>query len=164
MYNSAKQTGGIMELAAILNKAQSELDQIAEKIDALTKRREQLQIFLATCRSLAADVQQGGPIVVPPPDAKAMEEPRTAKSIILEAVTTILRRGQPKTTKQLVQELDALGVQIGGSDKVSNLAAMLSREKHLFHNVRGLGYSLVESHPGKIEATGVSAPVASGVA
>lgn len=156
-----------MEHTDVLLKAKDELQAIEGQLTALSARRSKLQDFIATYQSLMGAPAPTGagertePVVG---TASAPESSsKTAKATILGAVTVVLRRGQPKTTKQLVQELEAQGVHIGGADKASNLAAMLSREKHLFHNVRGLGYSLAETGSPKVEAAGAGTPAASGV-
>ena len=159
-----------MDHTDVLLKAKGELQAIEGQMTALAARRAKLQDFVATFESLlaasapsagaeGAEGAEGIGAGSPPCEST----PKTAKATILGAVAAILRRGQPKTTKQLVQELDAQGVHIGGADKASNLAAMLSREKQMFHNVRGLGYSLVETDPQKVEAAGAGTPAASGV-
>lgn len=156
-----------MEHTDVLLKAKDELQAIEGQLTALAARRSKLQDFIATYQSLmgvsasSGGAERTGQVegAVSAPESSS----KTAKATILGAVTAILRRGQPKTTKQLVQELEAQGVQIGGADKASNLAAMLSREKQMFHNVRGLGYSLAETGSPKVEAAGAGTPAASGV-
>jgi hypothetical protein len=71
-----------------------------------------------------------------------VEEPIKVRAI--RGVEIALRNGQPKTARQLVQELAAMGMVIGGQEPASNLSAILSQQRAKFRNVKGEGYFLVE--------------------
>lgn len=135
--------------------------QIEAQMSALAAELEELRlcrrIYERLTASTAANALPAGSTQIV---GFGLPSARTAKAQILAAVVEILGSGQPRTTKDLVQELEVRGVAVGGTDKVSNLGALLSREKQLFRNIRGRGYALLDMAAEKTEAAGADTPAA----
>ena len=59
------------------------------------------------------------------------------------AIELLNRKRHPMRTRELLAELTALGIQIGGAEPVNNLSGILSRAERL-KSSRTQGWSLVE--------------------
>ena len=155
-------------MADLLVLAVQELQAVEGQLAALKARAEELRAFIKVGTALASN---SGPAVTVMGSAAAtaggastatatatlsgvsafgavgqvtvvVSEPIKVRAI--RGVEIALRNGQPKTARQLVQELAAMGMVIGGQAPASNLSAILSQQRDKFRNVKGEGYFLVE--------------------
>lgn len=72
---------------------------------------------------------------------------------IFAAVLAILENGSPRHTPDLLKELSAQGIEVGGDKPEANLSAYLSRAKHYFVNDRRYGWSLKKQTPEDVAAS-----------
>lgn len=82
--------------------------------------------------------------VVVPATVRAAFGRVTKKETILSATAQILSDGRRRTSKELVDELKAYGVDIGGQDPVNNLAAYLSPDERFESKRSEGGWGLVQ--------------------
>jgi hypothetical protein len=156
-------------MSDLLAVAVHELQAVERQLSALKARADELRAFIKVGTALAAN--SGSPPSVMGSAAATAGSASTAAgtvaitgvggfSAVGQAVATVqepvkvrairgveiaLRNGEPKTARQLVQELAAMGIVIGGQEPASNLSAILSQQREKFRNVRGEGYYLVGS-------------------
>lgn len=150
-------------MSDLLAVAAQELQVVEGQLAALKVRAEELRSFIKVGTGLAPKSANGSAAAGGGGTATAVgtaslrgvsslgavgnisvtaTEPIKVRAI--RGVLLALRDGQPKTARQLVQELAAMGITIGGQDPASNLSAILSQQRTTFRNSKGEGYVLVE--------------------
>jgi len=97
-------------------------------------------IHLPSAGALAA---QGGVLPVPP-GIRGFGRV-TKKETILSTAAQILSDGKRRSSKELLEELKARGVDIGGTDPVNNLAAYLSPDERFDSRRSEGGWGLVHA-------------------
>jgi len=136
-------------------KAKAELRSIHLKIQDLAERKSALEKFLDVYAEFSADES-------PIDDTDTDDEPRrpssssTAKAKILVAVAQLLAEGRHAYTRELVNELQAINVEIGGADKIQALSAILSKDSR-FISSRKLGWSLLDPKTAEPASVGADA-------
>lgn len=140
-------TMGDCPVDAVISKAKAELKAINDQLRSLNERKEDLARFLLVYDQLAGNAEQGEPEPQP--------RKETAKERILEAVASILADGKPRHTRVLLENLRALGIEVGGKDKLLALSALLSRNE-AFEASRKVGWSIKSTHKGVSGAAGTA--------
>src|SRR6266705_3479867 len=124
------------------------LQKITERRQAANLRIKEAQEELAKLDQLEALARQLFPAgAAYSPTAVAGRV--TKRDAILSTVELILSDGRRRTSRELLPELKARGVEIGGQDEVNNLAAYLSPEKDRFDSDRQKGGWGLIRHPKK---------------
>jgi hypothetical protein len=153
-------------MADLISVAVQELQAVESQLSVLKARADELRLFIRIGTALGSNSAVGvatGTASVTGASAVAtvgnvavtIDEPIKVRAI--RGVERALRNGQPKTARQLVQELAAMGVVIGGQEPSSNLSAILSQQREKFRNERGQGYFLVEPQKTEPADAGTSA-------
>ena len=124
---------------AVISKAKAELKAISDQLRSLNERKEDLARFLLVYDQLAGNAE--------PPEPEQQPRKETAKERILEAVTSLLADGKPRHTRVLLDSLKALGIEVGGANKLLALSALLSRSED-FEASRKVGWSLKSTNKG----------------
>lgn len=106
-----------------------------ERRQILATELKELETFISMYRRLEGDTD------TPPREAKAPQPKRHARStrgarqgasgeIIVKAIREVIReRGEPMNRTQIVKELEARGVVVGGVDKPRNIGTIVWRSK-----------------------------------
>ena len=151
-------------------KAEAELAGIEKQlagIALLQRRRDQLRTLIALGRQLYLEEHPQSDMISPAPamaPQAAVHPANSAKSgtqkeRILDAIAGMVTATVGQSTRQLVDRLAAQGIEIGGSDKIGSLSAILSRSD-LFKSDRAAGgWVLSTSHK---EETPTGAPTPEG--
>jgi hypothetical protein len=106
-------------MAMTLKAAKDELAGINKQLIDLQARKADLEAFVR--------VQQSAPLGSATRARKrGAGELRTA---VAEAVEAILKAGSPRSTKDILSNLEAMGVNIPGEKKEQRLSQILSRER-----------------------------------
>lgn len=131
----------------LLRTAEAELSDIAAKIAALTKRRQELLEFVALGRKLYGSqdlLTSSSQIFTPTVELKA-PTPRehSLKAKVLNAVRDHIALFGPTPTSALVDMLEGRGIEITGKDKGVTVSVILSRSNE-FVSDRKNGWSLAE--------------------
>ena len=139
----------------IYSKAKAELNSIDQQIATLQRRQVELRQFVSLGSKLfdAAPVQA----MLIPPDRLAAQEGKTTvlpctprprdgsmKARVLDFTESHIRNFGRIHTKQLIECLEANGIEIGGADKAVTVGVILSRSNR-FQADRSHGWGLVES-------------------
>jgi hypothetical protein len=85
--------------------------------------------------------------------------PQPKQQQILDGVAAILSDGNPRHTNDLLAELTANGISVGGENPSGNLSAYLSRARDIFVSDRRNGWSLKKQTGSDV---GASDPVSDG--
>ncbi|WP_080715740.1 hypothetical protein [Xanthomonas arboricola] len=143
-----------------IKAANEEIAKVDQQIEALLKRRQELESFLTMARELlglqvlplpalklppppkpiAPSLQPGVTQTVAPPIQVAVL-PRPLKDRVVEACLDFLKDGFPMKPVALVEALELRGIKIGGANKAMSLSSMLSKDKR-FQPDRKSGWSL----------------------
>jgi hypothetical protein len=145
--------------------ARRELALLERQLQRLRTREQELRAFI----KVGSELRDAGAVSAPEPVSPLFahsdigieniaDEHMPVRVRAVRGAKIILGRAQPKTARQMIAELAAMGVHIGGQDPPSNLAAILSKTPG-FRNIRGQGYFLVE--PEKTEPVGGQTPTGS---
>jgi hypothetical protein len=138
-------------------KAASELAEIDGQIAALEKRRIVLRQFVDLGQKLYAEqaaAQQGGtitlvtthrvPVGFGTPTAIATSREQSLKARVEALSKRAIQERGPQSTVALVDYIESSGVLVTGAHKPTTVSVILSRSDE-FRNVRGTGWTLVES-------------------
>jgi hypothetical protein len=138
----------------VIESAKAELANIEKQFQTLNKRREKLVQLLSLYNEIAANnTATDGHVRIVVPAAPSATKKVTAKDRILDAVYTLLSDGRPRHTRVILNHLDALGVDVGGKDRVLALSALLSRDEDRgFVPSRTVGWSLKKANPESVAA------------
>ena len=135
----------------VIAKARAQLSALQGKIAEFQSKQQRLREFIATFEELRGIPDDDGDSVAEGPSVIVQMErlsrgQKPAKSIIADAVGATLRDGIPKHTRALLEMLDAVGIEVGGKDKVLSLSAILSSDDR-FQASRKVGWSLKKAEP-----------------
>jgi hypothetical protein len=133
----------------ILSSAEAELAVIERKLSelqSLTQRRDQLRTFINIGRTLYAP-PAGQESMLPPPAAatevalpvSAVAKADTKKARIVEAAAALIAAKGPMQTRELLTQMEAQGIDIGGGNKIDTISVALSRSKDRFKSDRAAG-------------------------
>lgn len=146
-----------------------------QRVAELEKELERLRSFLTTYDELAAAL--GRPSLEnerhqSAADGKvSVDEPRKVRpgrrkgeetAALLDEVEKMLQVREPLSTKELLEKLAAIDIEVGGADKAHNLANYLGRDKQRFVNRRGLGWFLVNQVASSSDIVGEANGIQSG--
>ena len=107
-------------------KARAELRAIAIKMQELSERKNALEKFLSVYSEFSQGFPgEGGFTLSPasPPEAV------TAKARIIASSFALLADGRYLHTRELLDELHKLGIEVGGKDQIQTLSALLSQDQ-----------------------------------
>jgi hypothetical protein len=138
---------------------------LAEMAD-IQRRRAALADWVATGKRLLSTSAPGSPQAQPMLDASPVpagspQSHLTKKAVIAEGVAKLLsEKGRPMQTRELVGGLEAMGIEVGGANKVDTVSVVLTRSGGRFKSLgKKIGWSLVAEPD---EATPPSAPTLAG--
>lgn len=137
--------------------ARAELAAIDSELASLAARRRKLVQFLELEAELFPNTAFAPtPIPEPPPGTSHVSQelfrPKTAKAAITEGVIDILSSVAPfRHTRDLLNDLEARGVAIGGKDKITSISVILGRDDR-FVPSRKHGWSLKKASPDSVSA------------
>lgn len=142
----------IERASADLTRLEGELRRLRDRVAEMDAQASRLRTYLAVAREY--ERAEGHPFLSL--DARhAAFAPETAprhgrtagiSHAAVEGTIELLRAaGKPLHTRDLLTELAARGVVVGGANPVANLSGFLSREKQRLANSRTYGWSLREA-------------------
>ena len=125
-----------------LINAHAELRRLRKQLHEVQSRINEVEGFIRMYQKFS-----GGAVSVPvgePQGGLSQFAAASKRHQIMGAVRVILADGKPRSTRQILEEMKAMGVEIGGSDELANLSAYLSREKTDFQASRKFGWTLFQ--------------------
>lgn len=124
----------------MISKARAELRAISMKLQELNDRKGALEKFLAIYAELADKAEEEA---VPSVSAST-----PVKTRIISAALELLGNGAHMHTRELLDELSAIGINVNGKDRVQALSAILSQDPaKRFLPDRRFGWSLKVTNP-----------------
>lgn len=137
----------VVRMQVDLNRLKAERDLIEQEIDQLTTA-------IAMVTKYASDDEKAELAA-----HMSLRKTVSKREQIFQSVLEILSDGKARHTADLMQELTARGIEIGGDNKEANLSAYLSRAKAVIglYADRRYGWSIKKQTP-----EGVGAPTGAG--
>lgn len=124
----------------MISKARAELRAISLKLQELNDRKVALEKFLAIYAELADKTEDEA--------APSVAAPTPIKTRIISAALELLAGGRHMHTRELLEELAEVGINVNGKDPVQALSAILSQDSaKRFAPDRRLGWSLKLANP-----------------
>jgi hypothetical protein len=140
----------------LLRTAEQELSDIVAQIAVLTKRRQELLEFIALGRKLFGTdaAAPAAPDLFAPQEQVRATTPRenSLKARVLKSARERISLFGPTHTADIVQMLEAQGIEISGKDKSVTVSVILSRSNE-FVSDRKNGWSLAEEKTQQDAAT-----------
>ena len=143
-----------MEFDVLMGRLELEAEQLKETIAAANKRISEIEVFLRLGKKFSAPRSGLGAADLDPYrnaisisellDAERMESRVTQKDRVLEAAKQLLRDRRRRSTRELADELETVGVPIGGAEPSKILSTYLSRDDRFVSDVRKGGWTLKE--------------------
>jgi hypothetical protein len=136
------------------NLAEAELNELKGKIDAISKLIETLEELErdAPAELLDRVLDTLNPQFHAGRDISISRESSSPSEIVQAAKEVLRKNRRPMRRRELLLELENMGLRIGGQDKSKNLGTILWRHQKEFVNLGGRGYWLVsEELPGTLE-------------
>jgi hypothetical protein len=129
-----KLNAAVERLRKVIQTANNDIADIEAYILLSQKPSIAAHIGMGRLTHLSADVSAVAETI-----AKTAGRFPSQKERILTASEQVLSDGVRRLSRELLPEIEALGVTVGGKDPVTNLAGYLSREKHRFQSDQKAG-------------------------
>lgn len=138
----------IIKVRSDLDEANQDISRLQCELSEAQRRAKKFREFLALYEDPGGQELHGqAPVPLPrfipnaEPASTPIEESNTIKAKVVRIVSQLLADGQPRKTRDLLDEITRQGVVIGAKEKLLALSAILSKDGR-FEPDRSLGWTL----------------------
>lgn len=133
-------------MASPLKKAKDRLRIVQQQVALLHQEESELETTVRVLERMKfdrefADLDKSIKILATQVEGE-LKRDKNNRIVITHAVSGMLADGKPRTTAQIVRELEGQGMPIAGKNRVAYISQILSREKTKFLANRKSGWTL----------------------